>query len=81
MYKMSKGDKLVQIIIDIPDNNFKEVLNGFMSVETKNILRKEIKKHKNCIYCPSYLQFTSYGIELVKCKNVNCSNYKQNEKG
>lgn len=71
----------MQIIIDIPDKNFKEVLNDFLSVETKNILKKEIKKYKGCIYCPSYPQITSYGKELVKCKNVNCSNYKQNEKG
>ena len=71
----------MQIIIDLPNKNFKKVLNDFMSLETKNILKREIKKHKNCIYCPKYPQITSYGVELIECMNVNCSNYRQNKRG
>lgn len=34
----------------------------------------------NCPHCPYYEQKTSYGTELLKCKNKECEVRRRNDK-
>lgn len=70
-------------INDIKKHIFNEIFNyTFRKFISKNRERisiahnQRILTESKCIKCPYYIQISSYGKEFVKCKNLDCLNYK-----